>query len=135
MINDFENVEDYYEALSKRKGYVYAIGHFGAVRSDYRDMARAFYIGKTLTRLDDRIPGHEKREKDSEVVFIEFHSHAETNYAEKVLIQYLKPSKNKCILDDFENAAYANALLSRFWESAMFYGSDSKLTISERDDV
>ena len=128
MINDFDNIEDYCEALDKRKGYVYAIGHFGSGRDWAKDINRAFYIGKTLgSDIKHRVSSHEKREKGSESMYIEFHSHEEANYAEKVLISYLQPKKNKSIPIGYSNTEYSKILLGRFWSSAIAYKTDAPI--------
>lgn len=123
---NMQELYDFADTLDRRKGYVYAIGHFTHSRDSKRDMSKAFYVGKSCSTLVNRLSSHTKREKGAEAIVIEFSSHGETDYAEKVLINHLKPSKNKELYEGYENEEYANVLLERFWDVAKVYETDSK---------
>tara|TARA_R110000822_G_scaffold135429_3_gene273016 strand:+ start:985 stop:1761 length:777 start_codon:yes stop_codon:yes gene_type:complete len=124
-LNPLEDLYDFADNLNKRKGYVYAIGFFDSFDKARIDISKAFYIGKSCSVLTDRLSSHEKRQKGSKAMFIEFGSYDEAGYAEKVLINFLKPDRNKEVYCNYQNEEYAKILIGRSWALGKSYNTGS----------
>ncbi len=117
-------VVDAWKEANGRNGHVYLLSNGGAFGES------VFYVGKSYD-LKSRLASHEHREVGSKAFCIEFHSRAEADYAENVLINFLMPRKNLKRYNHLKNDTYAEILLSRNWGLAKEYNTTGKVETVE----